>query len=359
MLVAKKNYLIENPMDESVIENLSTAIILLDQDLKIVFSNQAAETLLMESSAKMLGESISKIISSEEGFLKRIEEARSLDRPLTARKIGLVTSNATAVTVDASITPLLDQSEILIELISIDRYLRIDRDAAIKVNHGVTKQMVKGLAHEIKNPLGGIKGSAQLLEKELPGPTLKEYTSIIIEETDRLTALVDRMLGPNTLPVKRKKSIHEILERVAKLMEMESKDCSINRDYDPSLPEIEIDHELLVQAVLNIAKNALQALENKISAKITFKTRVERQFTISGERHRFVIRVDISDNGPGIPIEIKEHLFYPMISKRVGGTGLGLTFAQSIISQHGGIIEFESIPGDTVFTIFLPLEYRT
>ena len=219
--------------------------------------------------------------------------------------------------------------------------------------------MVKGLAHEIKNPLGGIKGSAQLLAKELPGPTLREYTSIIIEETDRLTGLVDRMLGPNTLPVKSRKSIHEIIERVAKLLEMESSNCSIKRDYDPSLPEIEIDHELLVQAILNIAKNALQALDNKDSGEITFKTRVERQFTINGKRHRFVIRVDISDNGGGIQSEIREHLFYPMISKRVGGTGLGLTFAQSIISQHGGIIEFESIPGDTVFKVFLPLEHKT
>ena len=358
MLAAKKN-LVDKPMDESVIENLSTAIILLDHDLEIIFSNQAAETLLMESSAKMRGESIAKIISSEDGFLKRIDEARSLERSLTARQICLVTNNSTTITVDATITPLLDQSEILIELIAIDRYLRIDRDAAIKEHHGVTKQMVKGLAHEIKNPLGGIKGSAQLLAKELPGPTLKEYTNIIIEETDRLTALVDRMLGPNTLPVKSRKSIHEILERVAKLLEMESADCSIKRDYDPSLPEIEIDHELLVQAMLNIAKNALQALDNESSGEIKFKTRVERQFTINGERHRFVIRVDISDNGPGIPNEIREHLFYPMISKRAGGTGLGLTFAQSIISQHGGIIEFESIPGNTVFKVFLPLEHKT
>ncbi len=358
-MLAVKHNLVDKRMDESVIENLSTAIVVLDRDLEIIFSNQAAETLLMESYAKMRGESIAKIISSEDGFLKRIDEARSLERPLTARQICLVTNNATTITVDATITPLLDQSEVLIEFISIDRYLRIDRDAAIKEHHGVTKQMVKGLAHEIKNPLGGIKGSAQLLAKELPGPTLKEYTNIIIEETDRLTGLVDRMLGPNTLPVKSKKSIHEIIERVAKLLEMESSDCSIKRDYDPSLPEIEIDHELLVQAMLNIAKNALQALDNESSGEIRFKTRVERQFTINGERHRFVIRVDISDNGPGIPNEIREHLFYPMISKRVGGTGLGLTFAQSIISQHGGIIEFESIPGDTVFKVFLPLEHKT
>ena len=358
-MLAAKTKLFDKPMDETVIENLSTAIILLDRDLEIIFSNQAAETLLMESAAKMRGESIAKIIRSEDGFLKRIDEARSLERPLTARQICLETNNATVITVDATITPLLDQSEILIEFIAIDRYLRIDRDAAIKEHHGVTKQMVKGLAHEIKNPLGGIKGSAQLLAKELPGPTLKEYTNIIIEETDRLTALVDRMLGPNTLPVKSRKSIHEIIERVAKLLEMESADCSIKRDYDPSLPEVEIDHELLVQAMLNIAKNALQAIDNESSGEIKFKTRVERQFTINGERHRFVIRVDISDNGPGIPNEIREHLFYPMISKRVGGTGLGLTFAQSIISQHGGIIEFESIPGNTVFKVFLPLEHKT
>jgi len=348
--------LTREPMDETIFDNLSTAIVLLDENLRMIFANQAAENLLMESSAKLCGKPINKVIRAEDGLLERIHEARNLEQPLNARQITLLTYNAESVTVDATITPLMDQSEILIELISIDRYLRIDRDAGIKEHHRVSKTMAKGLAHEIKNPLGGIKGSAQLLSKELPDPSLHEYTNIIIEETDRLTSLLDRMLGPNTLPVKTSRTIHEVLERVAKLTEMESNIVSITRDYDPSLPEINIDHELLVQAILNISKNALQSLENNTEPKIEFKTRVERQFTISGKRHRFVIRVDIKDNGPGIPKEIQEHLFYPMISKRVGGTGLGLTFAQSIVSQHGGIIEFETEPGETIFKVFIPLE---
>ncbi|MFT7222320.1 MAG: two-component system nitrogen regulation sensor histidine kinase GlnL [Candidatus Azotimanducaceae bacterium] len=275
----------------------------------------------------------------------------------TRRQMTLTIPGKGEVTADITVTPIEDTQQSLVEFVPMDRYLRIDRDAAIKEHHDVTRQMVRGFAHEVKNPLGGIKGSAQLLERELPDESLQEYTNIIIEETDRLTLLVDRMLGPNTPPKLRLITIHEVLERAAKLIELESDDALIVvRDYDPSIPEISIDPELMVQALLNVVRNAMQCLEGTPHPFITLVTRIERQFTIAGERHRTVLKVEVCDNGPGIPPEIQEHLFYPMITGRPGGTGLGLTFAQSIISQHKGMIEFESEPGDTIFRILIPLE---
>lgn len=342
-------------MTDRVLGNLSTAILLVDENMHIVFSNQAAENLLRESFGQMNGKCLSKVFVNSDELIHMAKEASRTEQLITSRQMNLLSLAKTSVTVDITVTPILDASQILIELIPMDRYLRIDRDAAIKENHDVTKQMVRGLAHEIKNPLGGIKGSAQLLSRELPNESLNEYTNIIIEETDRLTSLVDRMLGPNTLPKKSTITIHEVLERAAKLIELESENLLVIRDYDPSIPMIEIDPEMMVQALLNVVRNSMQALENTPHPTITLTTRIERQFTISGRRHKVVVRLDIKDNGPGIPEEIKDHLFYPMISKRPGGTGLGLTFAQSIISQHGGMIEFRSEPGETIFTVLLPL----
>ncbi len=342
-------------MSDRILGNLSTAILLVDASMHVVYSNQAAENLLLESMGQMSGKCLSKIFANSEELISMVEEASHSDHLITSRQMHLLLPGKTAMTADITVTPILDANQVLIELIPMDRYLRIDRDAAIKEHHDVTRQMVRGLAHEIKNPLGGIKGSAQLLERELPEKSLTEYTNIIIEETDRLTSLVDRMLGPNTLPQMDTITIHEVLERAAKLIELESDNLLVIRDYDPSIPLLELDPEMMVQALLNIVRNSMQALETTPHPTITLTTRIERQFTISGKRHKTVVRLEIRDNGPGIPSEIKDHLFYPMISKRPGGTGLGLTFAQSIISQHGGMIEFDSEPGETLFSIFLPL----
>ena len=228
------------------------------------------------------------------------------------------------VTADITVTPITEADQILVEFIPMDRYLRIDRDAAIHEHHDVTRQMVRGLAHEI---------------------------------TDRLTALVDRMLGPNTLPQMRSTNIHEVMEKIARLIEIEAdQSLTVVRDYDPSLPEVSIDPELMLQALLNVARNAMQCLEGTPHPTLTLTTRIERQFTINGKLHTVVLRVDINDNGPGIHEDIQEHLFFPMITRRPGGTGMGLTFAQSIISQHGGMIEFSSQPRDTTFRTYIPLE---
>lgn len=344
-------------MTERVLGNLTTAILLLDRDMTVAFANQAAEDLLGESLGQIWSRRVVEFIANGEDLTYMVASAQASQQRYTGRKIQLILPGRASVTVDVTITPIIDTDQSLIEMVPMDRYLRIDRDAAIKEHHEVTRQMVRGLAHEIKNPLGGIRGSAQLLERELPNKSLREYTEIIIGETDRLTALVDRMLGPNKLPNMQAVNVHEVVERVSKLIELEASDrLTVVRDYDPSIPELALDTEQMTQAVLNIARNAMQCLENTSNPTLTFSSRIERQFTISGTRHKVVIRLDIHDNGPGIPAEISEHLFYPMISGRSQGTGLGLTFAHSIINQHGGMIEFSSEPGDTTFRIYIPLE---
>ncbi len=348
-------------MSDRVLGNLSTAILMLDQSMTVLFANQAAESLLQGSSEQMMGRSLDLTIDNSNELAGIVSTAIESDQIYTRRKMNLVIPmKREEITVDVTVTPILGTSNALVELFEMDRYLRIDRDAALRETHELSRQMVRGLAHEIKNPLGGIKGSAQLLEKELPDSALKEYTDIIVEETDRLTALVDRMLGPKVIPRFTPINAHVLLERICKLIELET-DASyrIVRDYDPSIPEIEADAELLLQALLNITRNAMQALIGERKPEIKLTTRISRQFTINGKRHRVVLRVDIQDNGPGIQEEIRDHLFYPMISGRSEGTGLGLSLAQAIISQHQGMIEYSTTPGETIFSIFIPLEQLT
>ena len=349
-----------NPKSETASEiilgNLSTAILVISEGHNILFANQAAENLLKESATQMAGQCLIDLIINGEELAEIVSEAALTNKTFTRRRMQLLLPGKDNFTADVTVTSVLDQGQTVVELIPMDRYLRIDRDDAIQEHPDVTRQMVGGLAHEIKNPLGGIKGSAELLARELPDKSLEEYTDIIIEETNRLTSLLDRMLGPNTLAKKTPISIHQVLERTANLIELESKNLEVIRDYDPSIPELLIDPELMLQAVLNVARNAMQILETTPHPVLTFTTRIERQFTINGQRHKVVVRMDIRDNGSGIPPEIQEQLFYPMISRRPGGTGLGLTFAQSIIAQHNGMIEFESEPGDTTYSNIIPLE---
>jgi two-component system nitrogen regulation sensor histidine kinase GlnL len=213
---------------------------------------------------------------------------------------------------------------------------------------------MRNLAHEIKNPLGGIRGSAQLLERELPDPELREFTQVIVKETDRLQALMNRMLTPNRMPNVESVNIHEVLERVRILLIAEYPDrLAIMRDYDTSLPELFGDKEQLMQAILNVARNAAQATEGK--GEIRFVTRVERGVTIARNRYKLAIAVVIEDDGPGVQPDIAERIFYPLVSGREGGTGLGLSLAQGYASQHDGIIEFDSVPGHTRFTVLLPV----
>ncbi len=345
-----------------LLDSLSTGVLLLDEDLRISYLNPAASALLATGS-KSLGQPLETVFLDHDvtGMRAALQRALVQGHPFNKREAHVWMGGGEAV-VDYAVTPVHPESysmHLLMELQPMDRLIRIAREEALLANHHATRQLVRGVAHEIKNPLGGIRGAAQLLAKALPNEDLHDYTNIIIEETDRLRHLADRMLGPRTLPKMQQVNIHECLERVRHLILAEAKgDVEIMRDYDPSLPELHADPDQLIQVLLNITGNALQALrENpdpQREGRILFRTRPQRQYTIGSIRHRLVLQVDIEDNGPGIPPDLVDNIFYPMISGRPSGTGLGLSIAQDIVNQYQGLIECQSIPGQTVFTVFLP-----
>jgi two-component system, NtrC family, nitrogen regulation sensor histidine kinase GlnL len=349
-----------------VLENLSTAVLVVDAQLCVVYLNPSAEMLLAVSRSRIIGQPLAQVFIDCEGdgSLNKMAQTLKTAHPFTKREAHLRVNGLHEVIVDYAVAALLTPQqppELLIEIQQIDRFLRISREEAIVSNHQVTKQLVRGVAHEIKNPLGGIRGAAQLLSRALPDNNLKEYTQIIIEEADRLRNLADRMLGSRKLPDLQAVNIHECLERVRSLILVEAEGrVNIIRDYDLSLPELTADPDQLIQAILNITSNALQALsENKKQRQppsITLKTRAQRQFTIGAIRHRLVLRIDIIDNGPGIPPHLIDTIFYPMVTGRASGTGLGLAISQDIVNLYQGMIECESHVGQTTFSIFLPLE---
>ncbi len=353
----------EERTPKSLLESLSTAVLLCDTELRLVYVNPAAESLLAISHSRALGLPLDQVlIESENNAGAALAETLRSGHQFTKReaklRVGLhdITVDYTA----SLLTAPSARNELLVEIQPRDRLLKIAREEAMLASHQAMRQLVRGVAHEIKNPLGGIRGAAQLLARELPDAELREYTSVIIEEADRLRVLADRMLGPRRLPTLRTVNPHECIERVVTLLEAEADGrIRIVRDYDPSLPDIEADPDQLIQALLNIAGNGLQALLENPSDRepiLIFKTRPMRQFTIGAKRHRLVLRIDISDNGPGIPSDIKQSIFYPMISGRAAGNGLGLSIAQDIIHQYLGLIECDSYPGRTLFSIYLPLE---
>jgi two-component system nitrogen regulation sensor histidine kinase GlnL len=239
---------------------------------------------------------------------------------------------------------------LLAELRPIEEQLRHAREERLVIEQQSARELIRNLAHEIKNPLGGLRGSAQLLERELDKPELREYTQVIIKEADRLQRLMDRMLTPHRTPRVEPVGIHEVVERVRSLVKAEF-GVEIRRDYDPSIPEIVGDREQLIQAVLNIARNAVQVGASEIS----FRTRAVRQVTILRHRHRLALDLQVIDNGPGVAEEIQDRIFNPLVSGREGGTGLGLSLSQTFVQYHRGVIEFESRPGRTIFRILLPL----
>ena len=344
-----------------LLDNLTTAVLLLDAELRLQYMNPAAEMLLAVSGQRNHGQFISELFTESAEALAALRQAVSQAHPFTKREATLTSLNGHSLTVDYAVTPIPARREtlLLLEIHPRDRLLRITKEEAQLSKQETTKLLVRGLAHEIKNPLGGIRGAAQLLSRELHEPSLRDYTDVIIEEADRLRNLVDRMLGSNKLPSLALTNIHEVLERVCSLVDLESQGCiTLVRDYDPSIPDVLIDREQMIQAVLNIVRNAMQALASQNDlhlGRITLRTRTLRQFTIGHTRHRLVCKVEIIDNGPGIPPELQDTIFYPMVSGRADGTGLGLAITQNIISQHQGLIECESHPGHTVFALFLPL----
>lgn len=349
----------ERDIYKPLLDSLSTAIVLVDNSLLLIHMNPAAEALLAMSCETNRGEPITYFFYETDETERQLKLAASKANHYTKRHAEWRLLHGATITVDYTVTPFGDQEGLIIEIQPIDRLLRISRDEMVTSSHETTRNLIRGMAHEIKNPLGGIRGAAQLLSRELPSSSLTEYTNIIIDEVDRLRNLVDRMLGPNQLPKWAELNIHEALERVTSIIKAESNDAiKLVRDYDPSIPPLLGDKELLIQACLNIMRNAMQALleAGMTNGVIQIRTRIQRQYTIGRKHHPLVCRIDIIDNGPGIPADMIENIFYPMITGRAEGTGLGLTISQHLIHQHNGLIECHSEPGKTRFSLYLPME---
>jgi two-component system nitrogen regulation sensor histidine kinase GlnL len=348
----------EDP-SQRILDNLNIVVLLFDEQLRLRYLNPAGEMLFAVSARHLIGQPAGELVRCPDHRLNDLfQQALGSGLPFTEREIALLTPDMREITVDCTVMPLVEPGQetgVLVELQQLDRQLRISREEHLISQHQATRDLIRGLAHEIKNPLGGLRGAAQLLERELPSPSLQEYTRIIIEEADRLTELVNRMLGPNKLPRYRAVNIHQVLDRVRQLVQAEvGNGVELVCDYDPSIPELHADSDQLIQALLNILRNAARAVGDE--GRITLRTRIQRNFTIGNDRHRLVAQIDIVDNGPGISPELLEKIFYPMVSACEGGMGLGLSIAQSLINQHGGLIECQSKPGETAFTVLLPLE---
>lgn len=343
---------------DQILDALATAVILLDTDLRIVSLNPASETLLQASIERARGLHFDRLANLSQDWQNLLIQVQSENFATVKREMPLVLHSGAQYCVDLIISPLQPAGEspsLLLELNPVDRLNAISEDAQLREAQASMRQVIKGLAHEVKNPLGGIRGAAQLLARELGNGKLTEYTDVIMEEVDRLRTLVDRMLGPRERLLTRLMNIHEVLERVRQLTEAESGGkVVIERDYDPSLPEFKADPDQLTQVILNITRNASQAMSGE--GTITLRSRAKRQYTLGGKRHKLVCSIDIVDAGPGIPNEQLHQLFLPMVTSSTKGNGLGLSIAQMIANRHGGLIQCDSEPGHTCFTVLLPME---
>lgn len=342
-----------------ILDRLLTAVILVDQKLCLHYLNNAAEILLCVSGTQVTGRKLSDLFEEIDSDQEKFISAISNNNAFTKRHAKWHLHNGSDITVDYSVDPHPDNETLLIEVQPLDRLIRISKDEAMLSAQETSRNLIRSMAHEIKNPLGGIRGAAQLLGREFGDSDLSEYTRIIIDETDRLRDLVDRMLGPRVPPERKPVNVHDILEHVAAVIDVEAGHMiKIVRDYDPSIPDLIGDRGQLIQALLNISRNALQALleSNTRDPQITLSTRIQRRFTIGRQHHPLIARVQIRDNGPGIPEDLISNIFFPMITGRAEGTGLGLAITQNLISQHGGLVECQSTPGQTEFTLYLPLD---
>lgn len=346
-------------MYQRLMEHLSNAVVLLDGKLRLQWMNPSAEALLAISLSRVKGVALCTLVENDDGLGEVLGKARDECHPFTQREARLVMLAGEILTVDYTVTPL-SREELLLEIEPRDRLMRISREEALQTRQETIKVLTRGLAHEVKNPLGGIRGAAQLLERDLDDPNLKEFTRIIVEEVDRLRDLVDSMLGPNRVTRHEPLNIHKVLERVRSLLIVEQPKVRVERDYDPSLPDLAGDEAQMIQALLNVARNAVEAMTEAGTPepRLVLRTRARRQFTLGAERHRLVCEVGVIDNGPGVPQALRETLFYPMVSGRAEGSGLGLSIAQAILHQHQGLIECDSVPGQTEFRLLIPLEKR-
>lgn len=351
----------QDPARFHALDQLSTLVAVLDPQGRLQFANAALEHSLGLSRRSLLQADFSSFFTDPRLLQKALYSAT--DPSFIALRFEaqlLRRSHPDPMPVHANVGAGERCGEVLVELWPLELHARQDREERLREQGQANKELVRNLAHEIKNPLGGLRGAAQLLEMELPSTELREYTQVIIHEADRLQSLVDRLLLPHRHPHQvGDVNIHEVCERVRSLVLHEHpRGLDIRRDYDTSLPEFRGDPSELIQAVLNVVQNAAQALAGQIAAgdaTITLRTRAARQLTFGGQRHRLALELHVVDNGPGLPEAIKERIFYPLVSGRDGGSGLGLTLAQTFIQRHDGSIDCDSVPGRTDFRILIPL----
>jgi two-component system, NtrC family, nitrogen regulation sensor histidine kinase GlnL len=337
------------------LEYLATAVILLDDESRIAYLNPAAENLFDVSGKNTLGHPLQQVFTHTEQLSSAMQQAIQNNASYIEHDLTLGTHAHGKLQLRCAATPLqFDKRYLLLEFHAIDRTLKLAREEQMLDQTQANRLLLRNLAHEIKNPLGGIRGAAQLLEQELEKPSLREYTQVIVQEADRLRSLMEKLLAPKNASHYSALNIHELLERVRSVVLAEMPEgLKIKRDYDISLPALIGDKEQLIQAMLNIVRNAAQAMQG--NGTIIMRTRIAHQATLIKRRYRQAVRVEIIDNGPGIPQELQDKIFYPLVSGRADGHGLGLTLAQDFVSQHHGIIEFDSEPGRTRFTVMLPV----
>jgi len=346
------------PPGERALEWLATAVLLQDDARRVVHANAAAENLFELSRRTFAGRTLAELFGSCPALEAAVDKAIATRASYAEQEVTLSPPGRASLSLACTASPVdAPGVAVLLEFRPIDQALRIAREERLAEQQQANRELIRSLAHEIKNPLGGIRGAAQLLEGELDRPALVEYTQVIIAEADRLRSLVNRLLGPHRAPAFRLVNVHEVLVRAKGVVQAEFPAIPIVCDFDSSLPELDADYEQLMQAALNIVRNAAQALSGSTTAAPTVRlvTRVARSVTLAKRWHRLAVAIAIEDNGPGVPEAIRDRIFFPLVSGREGGSGLGLTIAQTLIAQHGGTIECAGAPGRTVFSVLLPL----
>ena len=339
---------------------LATLVAVIDSSAAVLFSNSALEDVLGTSRKTIDGSYFPEVFTEPSQLQSALHGLRENEFSTLRYDAWLKRPGQDAMPVHVIVTRAETADAVIVEMVPLEQQTRQDREERLAEQAQTNKELIRNLAHEIKNPLGGIRGAAQLLEMEMDSPEMTEYTQVIIHEADRLQSLVDRLLAPHRRPhMVGDVNIHEVCERVRSLILAEfPKGLKVIRDYDISIPEFRGDREQLIQTVLNIAHNACQALAERIAgadAELTFRSRVTRQVTFGKQRYRLALELHVIDNGPGVPDSIRDRIFYPLVSGREGGSGLGLTLAQTFVQQHHGLIEVDSVPGRTDFKILIPL----
>ena len=342
---------------------LATAVAVVDDKQAVLYMNPAAENLFEASNTNVAGLTLERLFGDNAVLGTAISYAHANNCSYTEHELELAINGRLRLHLACTVSPMERGAEgasgTLLEFRQVDQQMRVEREARLLEQSQAHRELIRNLAHEIKNPLGGIRGAAQLLDRELERPALHEYTQVIIKESDRLQSLMDRLLTPHRLPLPGPVNIHEVLERVRSVIVAEFPGISVRRDYDTSMPMLTGDREQLIQSVLNIARNAAQAIKGSgrdiHDGEIRLKTRIARQVTLARRRYRHAVQVEIIDNGPGIPEHMRERVFQPLVSGREGGSGLGLTIAHNFVMQHQGTIKFDSVSGRTCFTLLLPV----